>query len=286
VTPKTTNDFDSLAETVNEKGYLMVEGVLSEVKLKELRKAYDAQLLRLLEEPARASDDRHPEGWFEIARIFERDVTFEFLMDLPLALELAVRVIGPDVELASTGELDHKLPGQSSSFCGWHTDFIWISHLPYPRQVFWLACYYLLDNLDGDMGPLTVLPGSHRFDHPPGKELNDAEGRGTMLEGAIPLTGCAGTGLFFNNEIWHMSPPNLSSRPRRIIKVHYKPSWMKQWGGRRQPTDEYAKRQLSPARRQLLGAYGYDDVPWQYGQDVKSSRYPVMNFLTAHRNPQ
>jgi hypothetical protein len=222
-----------------------------------------------------SASERHPPGWTEIPRLIERCPPALHLATHPLARYLASDVLGPDFELASACELDIKNPGEPLAHCGWHTDFIWIPKLSYPKQVFWLACYYFLSDIDLTSGPLVVLPGSHRFDRPPDPGINDESGRGLPLPGARALTGRAGTAAFFNNEIWHMSAANRSDRARRMIKIHYKPSWMKPWGGGRAISPAFSAGRTDPVLRQLLGLAEYDDVEWQYGTDAHSSRYPA-----------
>lgn len=265
--------------SLREDGFVVVDRFLPEDILTNLDHACTDLKRRWpgITEPDQS--ERHPPGWTEVPGLIESLRLVEQLSLHPLARFLAGEILGPDFELASAGELDIKGAEESQAHCGWHTDFIWIPKLPYPRQVFWLACYYFLSDIDESSGPLTVMPRSHRFDHPPDASANDEIGRGKVLPGARTLTGRAGTAVFFNNEIWHMSPANRSDRPRRMIKLHYKPSWMKSWGGGRAVSQDYRRRQTDPVLQQLCGQSEYDDVDWQYGTDAGTERYPA--FLPA-----
>ncbi len=279
-----------IAEHLSTDGCVLVRGVLGVDWVADLRREYDAAVEEKAASEAGLADERHPPGWFEIARILERSETFENLIDVPKVLAVAGLVLGPDLDLASGGELDYKVPGRTTNYCGWHTDFTWIVSLPYPRQVFWIGCYFFVDDMTPDVGPLTVLPGSHRASGPPPEEYNHGagdpehpEGSPCAVDGALDALGRAGDCLMVNTEIWHMSRQNESDRARKLIKVHYKPPWMKVWGGGREYTDAFANRQTDPIRRQLVGLTPYDDVPWTFApsESETAARYPMARLFQS-----
>lgn len=211
-------------------------------------------------------------------------------MDVPKVIATAGCVIGPDLDLASGGELDYKAPGRRSNFCGWHSDFTWIVSLPYPRQVFWIGCYFFIDDITPEVGPLSVIPGTHRSSGPPPRDYNTSaddpdhpEGYPCPIDDAFDVVGPAGSCLMLNIELWHMSRPNQSDRPRKLVKVHYKPPWMKVWGGGREYTEEFAERQTEPIRRQLAGTTPYDKVPWSFAPSEAQlmERYPLARLVQS-----
>lgn len=243
--------------------------------------------LRLLADDAFARADvphlhRHPEGWDEVMKVAEIAEEFRPLLFDPVAVAAAVALLGPDIELASTGELDRKRPMSQQAFCGWHNDFTWMRFVNRPRPFYWLAAYFFLSDITESSGPVWVLPGSHLAADEPDIEHNYADGRGRLLEGAVPIVGPAGTMVLLNNEIWHMSPPNESAQDRIMFKAHFKPSWMRPWGLGRAPSREFAGTQDEPAAKQLLGGYDYDSVPWDYGRDATIARYPVVQWLASN----
>lgn len=281
---------NEIAEDLARDGCVMIQDVLSPEWVRALQAAYNEAVDEKAASKLGLADERHPPGWFEIARVLERSEIFENLMDVPKVLAVAGRVLGPDLDLASGGELDFKAPGRLTNYCGWHTDFTWIVSLPYPRQVFWIGCYFLIDDVTEDVGPLTVLPGSHRAPGPPPTDYNapagdcgSREGPPRAIEGAVDALGRAGDCLMINTEIWHMSRANGSNRARKLIKVHYKPPWMKVWGGGREYTDAFAERQTDPIRRQLVGLMPYDEVPWTFAPSAPemAKRYPMARLLQS-----
>jgi hypothetical protein len=251
---------DEVAELVRKDGYVLMENALSPEQVQVLRKAYDEQLAAVEPKPGATR--------IEIPRITERDPAFEILMDLPTTFSVAKAIIGGDIELATGGELDYKLP-RTPAYIAWHNDFVWMTAVPYPRQNYWIRCTYFISDVKEDTGPFTLLPGSHLNDHACPDELTDANGQPKYVEGQIGITGPAGSCLINNTEIWHTNSPLTGDEPRRLIMVLYKHAWMKQWQDGFGTTPEFAARQTDPVRQQLTGG-----VAWH--QDV--SKFPAANM--------
>jgi ectoine hydroxylase len=249
VTPDTP--LDTVMELMRKDGYVLMENALTPEQVATISAAYDAQLSP---HPPKAGALR-----IELKRILERDPAFEPLMDHPPVLSVARALIGADIELATAGELDHKLP-RTPAYIGWHTDFLWMGNVPYPRQNFWVRCTYFISEVTPDMGPFTLLPGTHLAGHACPQDFN-ASGQPREIEGMVGITGPAGSCLINNTEIWHTNTPNRSDRPRRLIMVLYKHAWMKQWQEGYETTPDFAARQTDPIRRQLCGA-----CVWHHGE--------------------
>lgn len=280
----------AVAENLATDGFALIYDIVAPAWLAELQRAFDNAVAEKARKEAGLSDERHPPGWFEITKILEGGEVFENLMDVPKILAVAGRVLGPDLDLASGGELDCKVPNRTTNFCGWHTDFTWIISLPYPRQVFWIGCYFFVGDITEKVGPLTVIPGSHRASGPPPDDYNYSASDPThpagfprAIENAVDIIGPAGSCLMVNTELWHMSRPNESDSARKLIKIHYKPPWMKVWGGGREYSDAFATRQTDPIRRQLVGTVPYDEVPWTFGpsESETATRYPIARLFQS-----
>jgi ectoine hydroxylase len=258
VTPRTP--LPEILELMQRDGYVLMENSLSPAQVAEMSAAYDVQLALY---PPREGALR-----VEVKRILERNSVFEALMDLPAVFSVARALIGADIELASSGELDHKLP-HTRAYIGWHNDFLWMVNVPYPRQNFWVRCTYFLSDVTDEMGPFTLLPGTHRASHACPQEYNEA-GQPQSIDSRIGITGPAGSCLINNTEIWHTNTPNRSDRPRRLIMILYKHAWMKQWQDGYETTPEFAARQTDPIRRQLCGC-----LTWHYGESHFPAREPA-----------
>lgn len=239
-------------------GFVVMENALTTSQLDELNAAYDRQLA--LHPPAPDA------GHKDIPRALERDPVFEQLMDNPPVFRVAHGVLGPDIELATGGELDYK-PPRTPAHVGWHNDFPRLWNVPYPRrQHFWVRCVYFLGDVTADMGPFTLLPGTHLKDHVCPEDFRQPP---RFIEGQLGITGTAGTCLINNTEIWHTNSPNTSDRPRRLIMLLYKHAWMKQAGSGYEMTPEFVARQTDPIRRQLVG-----QIPW----DGDIDRFPAFTY--------
>jgi hypothetical protein len=243
VTPETP--ISEVLELFHRDGYVLLENALAPSELSTLNVAYEEQLA--LHPPAPGATR------VEVPRLLERDPAFEILMDLPTVLPIARRIIGADIELASSGELDYKLP-RTPAYIAWHNDFQWMGDVPYPRQNFWVRCTYFLSDVKEDTGPFTLLPGSHLAETAC-PDLTEPNGQPKVLPDQIGITGPAGSCLINNTEIWHTNSPLTGDLPRRLIMILYKHAWMKQWQEGYDTTPEFASRQTDPIRRQLTGGY-------------------------------
>ena len=263
VTPQTP-----LAEIVTlmqQDGYVVMQDALIPTQVSDLRAAYDRQLAQ---HPPKPGATR-----VEVPRIIERDPAFEILMDLPTVFPVARALIGADVELASSGELDHKLP-RTPAYIAWHNDFQWMADTPYPHQNFWVRCTYFLSDVKDDTGPFTLLPGTHTADRACPPEMNEANGQPKVMPGQIGITGPAGSCLINNTEIWHTNSPLTGDEPRRLMMLLYKHAWMKQWQDGYQTSPEFAARQTDPLRRQLTGG-----IAWHQDR----SAFPAADYAGALR---
>jgi hypothetical protein len=250
VTPDTP--LAEIVALIQRDGYVLMENAVAPGQVRELSAVYDQQLA--LHPPAPGAIR------LEVKRILEQDPVFEPLMDLPTVFPVARAIIGADIELASSGELDHKLPC-TPAYISWHNDFQWMVDVPYPRQNFWIRCTYFLSEVTEQMGPFTLLPGSHTADRACPRELTGADRQPRVIDGQVPITGPAGSCLINNTEIWHTNTPNRSDLPRRLIMILYKHAWMKQWQEGYETTPAFAARQTDPIRRQLTG-----NLVWHHGE--------------------
>lgn len=240
VTPQTA--LPEVLETMQRDGYVLMENALTGAQLEALTAAYDEQLAA------------HPRGEgalrTEVPRILERDARFETLMDNAPVFDVARGVLGYDIDLASSGELDHKY-ARTPAYIGWHSDFQWMKSVPLPRQNFWVRATYFIGDVNEDGGPFTLLPGSHSRNEPCPDTPNGQAPQ--PMPSQVGIVGKAGSCLINNTEIWHTNSANTSDNDRRLIMIMYKHAWMKQWHDGYETTLEFATRQTDPIRRQLCG---------------------------------
>jgi hypothetical protein len=260
VTPETP--LPEILSMMAKDGYVLMENALSSDQFTELSTAYDQQLKL---HPRPPGSPR-----VEVKRILEQEPVFEQLMDHPPVFKVARAVLGYDIELVTSGELDHKF-AHTPAYIGWHGDFQFMESIPPPRQSFFVRCVYFMSDITEDMGPFTLIPGTHCRDEPCPENWKDEQGQPLYIEGQIGITGRAGSCLINNTEIWHTNWPNTSDFDRRLIMIIYKHAWMKQWFDGYETTPEFAARQTDPIRRQLTGG-----IQWYQPKEAfPAATYPL-----------
>ena len=189
--------------------------------------------------------------------VFNRDPFWLAYLDLPGVIELAEAALGEDCHIiGQTAWRSH--PG----FVGaeLHVDHL-VMELPealladpaftLPMQICTAMIY--LDDIDRDLCPTRVIPGSHKAGRKPRPGEESWHGRT-----AEPVLCRAGDVLMLRSELWHAGSRNRTAdRSRYLLQVHY---------GRRmvaQKFSPYLRFRFNPAvlaaatprQRRLLGEH-------------------------------
>jgi len=153
----------------------------------------------------------------------ERHEAFRrFALEGPAA-DLAQHILGGPVRYHHS-KLNYKW-SDGGEEVKWHQDIQFWPHTDFTP----LTIGVYLDDVDDEMGPMGVLPGSHRGDL---YDLYDLDGRwtGAMRPGDIDrldhdavvwLSGPAGSVTVHNCCMVHGSQPNRSARPRPLLLQTY-----------------------------------------------------------------
>jgi ectoine hydroxylase-related dioxygenase (phytanoyl-CoA dioxygenase family) len=199
-------------QSLHQKGFALLRGVLDSGQIAELRTAIDAL---------------QPQHWDytglvdHYKRVFNRDPLWLPYLDLPGVIELAEAALGADCHVI----------GQTAWRC--HPGFIGAElHLDYlamqlpssllddpsfelPMQICTAQLY--LSDIDEDLCPTLVIPGSHHAGRPPAEGEQDWRG-----QAALPVLCNAGDVLFLRSELWHSGSHNRTQdRSRYLLQVHY-----------------------------------------------------------------
>lgn len=257
---------ETLLGYLDADGYVLMEDALSPIQLDRISEAYERVLAA---NPPRPEDLR-----VEVKRALELDPSFEQLIDHPATFGVAHAVIGYDIELATGGELDCKLPC-TRAFITWHNDFQWMTNVPCPRQNYWIRCTYFISDVTDDMGPFTLLPGTHLRSSGPPAEYS-REGQPMSIEDQVRVVGPAGSCLINNTELWHTNTPNESDAARKLFMVLYKHAWMKPWQDGYELSQAFAARQTDPLRRQLCGSYTWHQP---------ATAFPAHRYVDKREDP-
>lgn len=103
----------------------------------------------------------------------------------------------------------------------------------------------MLDDFTVENGATQLLPGSHHREEKPTDEEFEVN--------CVPITGPAGSVVFFNSYVWHRGGKNLTQHTRVALTSGFTRPFIKpQLDYARMLGEEYGRR-LSPLTRQLLG---------------------------------
>ena len=161
----------------------------------------EAPRLRRLNKPV----EYHPDYW-------------RFASDSAVT-DVAEDLLGPDVKFHHS-KLNFKWAGGGEEV-KWHQDIPFYPHTNYSV----LAIGLYLADVDDEMGPMGIVPGSHKgriYDHYNDRDqwvgaLNDADAAGLPVEGADWLKGKAGSVTVHHCRAVHGSVPNRSERGRPLL---------------------------------------------------------------------
>ena len=217
-------------ESYFESGYLLLEAFVSPEWLDRLHKVVDESIeqsravtqsdTKFDIEPDHSRD--HPRLRRLTNPIDHHPVFKEFSCKGPV-VDVAEDLLGPSVRLHH-GKLNFKW-AEGGEEVKWHQDIQYWPHTDFSP----LTIGVYLNDVDDEMGPMGVVPGSHKrelFD------LYDETGRwsGSIrsedvhrahTEEAVYLKGAAGSVTVHNCCTVHGSMPNLSDRTRPLLLQTY-----------------------------------------------------------------
>ena len=238
------------AEQVDDferEGFVLLPGALSPAQATALRAAVEREDASYRSEPGVG-----PHHVLNRHDLVARDPAFLELIDHPLAIDVAWRTLGWNVQLHHT-QLVVTPPapvGAHAGPYGWHRDNNRMNRElgvdEQPRISVKLA-WFLTDVPAPGMGTLCVDPGSHRARR---SALPDAD---AVPDGAVEVTAQAGDALAFDRRIWHAASTNVSDRTRMVLFYGYSFRWVRPKSSF-DPTVVLPLAGDDPIRRQLLGA--------------------------------
>ena len=156
-----------------------------------------------------AMDQEGNEGNNLLPRIPQIGCVFEH----PAVAGALTSLLGPGYVLNPHRFAHLNPPGRSGQ--RWHKDCYMFDHyLRHPRFYWILAFYYPQDTTE-DMGPSSILPGTHIF-----KTISNDDPTKTREE-ALPLCGPAGTVALVHFDSWHRATENVSDKKRYMIKFQF-----------------------------------------------------------------
>jgi hypothetical protein len=245
---------DDAIQAMYEDGYVIFPGVLNRQEVADLRAHYDAQ---------GGPDEKYVvEGW-----CFNKQLGLDFPND-PKLLDYIDRPGIIDVVDAIHDVSDRKDRGAivtggsmwitgKGRRMGVHVDFQAMTlpeSLSYDPEVripiFSSTAHFYLNDMRTDLGPTTVIPGSHKANRYPENQTSwhGCEPKAVLVK--------AGDVMLFRSDIWHGAGMNTSEERRYMMQVFYTSPFM----ARHFPAMRFDKywseaviEKATPRQRRLLG---------------------------------
>lgn len=249
-----------ILEQFHRDGFLILHDILSPDEITKVRTGLERAFSKF-------SPDAELYHMQEIWRpkLFEQGPEFDFMLDHPGVAELMEALLGDNYHLIALTGL-RTSPGKTITF--WHLDDTCRFSIPagqklpdgIPMPVFTINMNYYLCDVDDDMGPTQLIPGSHRAGRSPTDADKDAKGNPTY-EGRsyVSSSGKAGTLVLWNDQVWHQGGPNLSNgKIRWVLQTPFARRWVAQ---RFYPFVNYQMPQevinrVTPKQKRILGFHG------------------------------
>jgi len=209
-------DIKSHAERIKDQGYTLVPDLIDQATREGLKQ----DILRLHEE---SKTPGPPSWWFGNA--FESSPTERMLPTVahPILLDLVEQLMGPFAQLdnLTLAAMPPAKPDQRG--IGWHRDrWAFCPEEPGYRAPLAMNAIFYLDGLDDQMGPLRVIPKSHRqpvfmegdtWTNPHPDELLIKPGPRDVV--------------VIHHALLHSGTANHSDRLRFFFSIYYNKSWLR-----------------------------------------------------------
>lgn len=246
----TSHALDSALNTdlgrFSEVGFVIIPDLLDGAALKAIHAAFD-------ELGAGAVTTGEAITKYNERRLMLDERFLDVLMQ-PRLLEGARACIGDDLQLLAYDALETR-PGMGA-FRSWHADFGFFSD---PLVTANSAVY--LQDMVPEVGPLLVIPGSHRWGRQPSEEEV-----GTPHPEEVLVQVRAGTAVIFDSQLWHSGGRNESGRPRRALFPYFGHYWIKRMDDfYRAPLPDSILESDDPVVRQLFGLALAPGAPSPHG---------------------
>lgn len=244
---------------LDEKGYIVVPGLIDRQWLTELQETFD----RLLEEEgAAAGSEVHQEsGTRRLSDLMNKGAVFDGCYTHPKVLAAIYHILKMEFKVSA---MNGREPLQGGGYQAWHEDwneafFDTVKEnqcsgdYRIPGAPFYVAIsLWMLDDFAEDNGPTRVVPGSHHW-RAPQFEMPD---RRVDRPDQVLLTGEAGTVAIMNSHLWHGGTTNRTGARRRVLHPYYIARPYPQQEDQRSYIRRSTYERISLAARYLLDVEG------------------------------
>jgi ectoine hydroxylase-related dioxygenase (phytanoyl-CoA dioxygenase family) len=202
-------EVEPIVAALREDGYVVVEGVLDEQRVKGMK----AELEQILESTPTGRNDFEGYDTRRIYRLFHKTRRFDDLAIHPVLLGVLEQVLGHAQLSAPTGI--QIGPGEPAQIL--HRDDS-IYPLPQPHAEVVLNTMWAFDDFTVENGATRFVPGSNRW--PPGRQptKDDETVQTEMPKGSVAL---------YTGTIWHGGGANRTDEPRLGVILEYVAAWLR-----------------------------------------------------------
>ena len=211
----------------HEDGYLVVQNVLDDNELGELKRVTDefVEKARQVSENNEIYDleESHSAAEPRVRRINVPHLhhpAYARMVGHPNILAVLKKLLGPSI-CFDVSKLNLKAAGYGAPV-EWHQDWAFSPHTNDDLATVGI----MIDEVDDENGPMMVIPGSHKgpiFDHHADGVFCGAMNRADVdVAKAMALTGPAGSITVHHFRSIHGSATNTSGRPRRFLLQQYR----------------------------------------------------------------
>lgn len=222
------HDVDGIVRGLEDEGYAMMPGVLTREQCAEVRAKIDALDFPEYDGNGKGTGIDHHKV------VFNRDPFWLQFMDQPGIIDAVERLQGSDCHII--GMSAWRTPPGAGGW-GMHLDQIFV---PMDEEllisgrvklpVFLETLHFYLNDMDIDLCPTWVVPGTHKSGRGPSKNAVTSVHAGTVGgdertwrdREAVPVLCNAGDAMLFRSEVWHSGSKNVTTdRTRYLLQVHY-----------------------------------------------------------------
>lgn len=229
------NDIQIL--NLNNLGYTMVRGAIPQGLLQQVQLAFDAKMHQQIDNMGRHY--RNASNRFDLIPLWQEPV-FRKLVNLPKIMPVVrgyMERYWDDEPVVFGAGHGHCLFERSPAHQAWHNDARVNKRASDMTPPIYIRLTFLVEDVDEDMGPTGLLPGTQgtHVNSPPW--FNEPDGQPRSVPEMVLATGKAGDCMINDTSIYHTNTPNLSDRVRKVIWALYAGSRTPIWVRKDLPQD-------------------------------------------------
>lgn len=219
-------DFREALVDVHERGFVIIEDVLSFDDCQDYRRILD----RYMAKSPQGRNVFEGTSSHRLYALLAKSDRFADMIEHPLALAFAEHFLGDSCLLSACLSIN-LYPGETVQ--PWHTDDSHIS-VPQPHGVFGISVFWALDDTTEMNGATEVLPYSHQWENPDiAGRLKDehfaqrnalSEDSGASAD-VFKASMKAGSVMIMRSDVWHRGGANQTTKNRLIVTPQYCAGW-------------------------------------------------------------